>query len=313
MQNNEYKTLDDFLGKDVKSGMVAIVGPPNAGKSTLMNQLLGQKISIVTSKPQTTRNRILGIVNDDAYQIVLLDTPGLHKADEPLNIEMMRVALESLSEVDAVLFLVDVSLPLPPKALAKQREELAGYMEKIESPAILVLNKVDLIDKQKLLPMIESYAKLFPFKAVVPISALNGDGADNLLKEILELIPVGPRYFPEDIPTDATERFLAAEIVREKVFLLTGQELPYSAATLVESFKEDEQKKLITIHATIVVERPSQKGMIIGKGGQKLKQIGTAARKDIEALLGSKVLLKLWVKVKKKWAEDENFLKELGF
>lgn len=313
MQNKEYSSIEDFLGKPVKSGMVAIVGPPNAGKSTLMNQMLGQKISIVSPKPQTTRNKILGIVNDEKYQVVLLDTPGLHKAREPLNIEMMRVALESLTDVDMVLFLVDVSLPLPPKVLEKQREELAGYMENIKSPAILVLNKVDLIDKVKLLPMIESYSNLFPFTAVIPISALRGDGSAHLLAEIVEFLPFGPRYFPEDIPTDSTERFLVAEIVREKVFLQTGQEIPYSTAVLVESFKEDEVKKLITIHATIVVERPSQKGMIIGKGGLKLKQIGISARRDIENLLGSKVLLKLWVKVKKKWSEDERFLKELGF
>lgn len=313
MQNKEYSSIEELLGKPVKSGMVAIVGPPNAGKSTLMNHLLGQKISIVSPKPQTTRNRILGIVNDEKYQVVLLDTPGLHQAREPLNIEMMRVALESLSDVDMVLFLVDVSLPLPDKLRKKQKAELAGYMESIKSPAILVLNKVDLVDKASLLPMIEGYANLFPFNAVVPISALNGDGADNLLDEIVDFLPFGPRYFPEDIPTDASERFLAAEIVREKVFLLTGQEIPYSTAVVVESFKDDEQKNLVTIHASIVVERPSQKGMIIGKGGQKLKQIGTAARKDIETLLASKVLLKLWVKVKKKWSEDSNFLKELGF
>ncbi len=313
MQNKEYSSLEDFLGKPVKSGMVAIVGPPNAGKSTLMNQLLGQKISIVTNKPQTTRNRIIGIINDDAYQIVLLDTPGLHKAREPLNIEMMKVALESLTEVDAVLFLVDVSLPLPDKVRKKQKEELAGYMESINSPAILVLNKVDLLDKEKLLPMIETYSELFPFQAVLPISALTGDGADSVIDEVLQLLPMGPKYFPEDIPTDASERFLTAEIVREKVFLMTGQEIPYSTAVLVESFKEDTKKNLITIHATIVVERPSQKGMVIGKGGKKLKQVGTAARKDIETLLDSKVLLKLWVKVKKKWSEDSNFLKELGF
>lgn len=313
MQNNEFKTLEDFLGKDVKSGMVAIVGPPNAGKSTLMNHMLGQKISIVSPKPQTTRNRILGIVNGDDHQIVLLDTPGLHKADEPLNIEMMKVALESLAEVDAVLFLVDISLPLPERVRKKQKEELAGYMDSIKSPAILVLNKIDLIEREKLLPMISSYAEMFPFKAVVPISALSGDGANHILDEILKLVPMGPRYFPEDIPTDATERFLAAEIVREKVFLQTGQELPYSTAVLIEDFKEEEAKNKVTIHASIVVERSSQKGMMIGKGGSKLKQIGTSARIDIEKLLGAKVNLKLWVKVKKKWAEDSNFLKELGF
>lgn len=289
------------------------MGPPNAGKSTLMNNLLGQKISIVTPKPQTTRNRILGVVNEDDYQIVLLDTPGLHNSRVPLNQEMVRIAMDSLSEVDVVLFLVDISLPLPEKVREEKEKEFAELMKKVTCPAIMVLNKVDLLDKEKLLPMIASYSSLFPFQAVIPLSALKGDGTDNLVQEVLKLLPVGPRYFPEDIPTDATERFLVAEIIREKVFLQTGQEIPYSTAVTIESFKEDTKKKLVTIHATIVIERASQKGIIIGKGGSKLKSIGTAARFDIEKLIGEKVLLKLWVKVKKKWSQDERFLKELGF
>jgi GTP-binding protein Era len=303
----------DLFEKPVKSGMVAIVGPPNAGKSTLMNHLLGQKISIVTAKPQTTRNRIVGIVNDNDYQVVFLDTPGLHKSREPLNVEMVRVAMESLSEVDLVLFLVDVSLPLPEKVQREKAAEHAEYLQRIKCPAIMVLNKIDLIDRKKVLPIIDSYAKLYPFHAVIPVSALGGDGLDSLFAEVLTLLPLGPRYFPEDIPTDASERFLCAEIVREKVFLLTGQEIPYSTAVLIESFKEDDIKKLVTIHAAIVLEKQSQKGIVIGKGGKKLKSIGTAARKDIEALIGEKVLLKLWVKVKKNWSQDERFLKELGY
>ncbi len=303
----------DLFEKPVKSGMVAIVGPPNAGKSTLMNHLLGQKISIVTAKPQTTRNRIVGIVNDTEHQVVFLDTPGLHDAREPLNVEMVRVAMESLTDVDVVLFLVDVSLPLPEKVQEKKAAELAEYMQRIKSPAIMVLNKIDLMDRKKILPFIDSYSKLYPFKAVIPVSALGGDGLDSLFSEILALLPMGPRYFPEDIPTDASERFLCAEIVREKIFLLTGQEIPYSTAVQIESFKEDETKKLVTIHAAIVLEKQSQKGIVIGKGGQKLKSIGIAARKDIEALIGQKVLLKLWVKVKKNWSQDERFLKELGY
>ncbi len=303
----------DLLEKPVKSGMVAIVGPPNAGKSTLMNHLLGQKISIVTSKPQTTRNRIVGIVNDTDHQVVFLDTPGLHEAREPLNVEMVKVAMESLTDVDVVLFLVDVSLPLPEKVQEKKTAELAEYMQRIKSPAIMVLNKIDLMDRKKILPFIDSYSKLYPFKAVIPVSALGGDGLDSLFSEILALLPMGPRYFPEDIPTDSSERFLCAEIVREKVFLLTGQEIPYSTAVLIESFKEDETKKLVTIHAAIVLEKQSQKGIVIGQGGKKLKSIGIAARKDIEALIGQKVLLKLWVKVKKNWSQDERFLRELGY
>nr|WP_228721346.1 GTPase Era [Desulfosediminicola ganghwensis] len=303
----------DMFGKPVKSGMVAIVGPPNAGKSTLMNNLLGQKISIVTPKPQTTRNRILGVVNEDDYQVVLLDTPGLHKSRVPLNQEMVKIAMDSLSDVDVVLFLIDISLPMPEKLRKEKEKEFAEVMKQVKCPAIMVLNKVDLLEKERLLPMLETYSSLFPFKAVIPLSALRGDGTDILLNEILDLLPMGPRYFPEDIPTNATERFLVAEIIREKVFLQTGQEIPYSTAVTIESFKEDSEKKLVTIHATIVLERNSQKGIVIGKGGKKLKSIGTAARIDIEKLIGEKVLLKLWVKIKKKWSEDERFLKELGF
>jgi len=304
----------DLIDKQVKSGLVAIVGPPNAGKSTLMNYFLGQKISIVTAKPQTTRNRIVGIINAPEYQVVFLDTPGLHKSREPLNQEMVKVAMESLTEVDIVLFLVDVSLPMPDKVKREKTAELAEYLKRIKGPAIMVLNKIDLLgDRKKVLPFIDSYGKIFPFQAVIPVSALGGDGMDGLLEEILCLLPLGPRYFPEDIPTDASERFLCAEIVREKVFLLTGQEIPYSTAVLVESFKEDTTKKLVTIHAAIILEKQSQKGIVIGKGGQKLKNIGIAARKDIEALIGERVLLKLWVKVKKNWSQDERFLKELGY
>ncbi len=305
--------MADQENKPIRSGMVAIVGPPNAGKSTLMNGLLEQKISIVSPKPQTTRNRILGIMNGPEYQIVLLDTPGLHKAREPLNQEMVRIAVDSLHEVDAVLYMIDVSLPLPEKLKEEKGQELAGYTEQVRCPVILLLNKVDLLPKEKLLAMIQSYAELFPFHAVIPLSALTGDGTERLLAELLAVLPLGPRYYPEDIPTDATERFLVAEIIREKVFLLTGQEVPYSTAVLIESFKEDPAKGLITIHAAIVLERESQKGIVIGKGGLKLKSIGTAARKDIEMLLDQKVLLKLWVKVKKNWSRDEQFLRELGF
>lgn len=297
--------------KPVKSGVVAIVGPPNAGKSTLMNSLLGQKISIVTPKPQTTRNRIAGIVNDPDYQIVFLDTPGLHKSREPLNVEMLKVAMDSLADVDLVVFLVDVSLPLPEKIRKEKQEEFLSYMGHVKCPAIMILNKIDLIDRINLLPMIESYSELYPFLSVVPLSALHGDGTDNLLNEILGVLPVGPRYYPEDIPTDVSERFLCSEIIREKVFLLTGQEIPYSTAVLIDSFKE-EKNRLVTIHASIVLEKKSQKGIVIGKGGKKLKAIGIAARKDIEILLGEKVLLKLWVKVKKNWSRDSIFLKELG-
>jgi GTP-binding protein Era len=278
-----------------------------------MNYLLGQKISIVSHKPQTTRNRILGVVNGDDHQIVLLDTPGLHKARQPLNREMVRIAMDSLKEVDAILYLIDVSLPLPEKVEQEKNKEMMEQMEGVTAPIILVLNKVDLLEKELLLPMIKRYSELFPFHGVMPLSALTGVGTDELVKEILSILPLGPRYFPEDIPTNASERFLVTEIVREKVFLLTGQEIPYSSAVTLESFQDDTKKQMTTIHASIVLERSSQKGIIIGKGGKKLKSIGIAARKDIEKMLGQKVLLKLWVKVRKNWSKDERFLKELGF
>ncbi len=303
----------DFMNERIRSGMVAIVGPPNAGKSTLMNHLLGQKISIVTPKPQTTRNRILGVVNGDDYQIVLLDTPGLHKAREPLNREMVRIAMDSLNDVDAILYMIDVSLPLPEKKEKEKNREMMEQMDGVAAPVILILNKVDLLEKELLLPMIKRYTELYPFHTVLPLSALTGEGTESVVDELLTILPTGPRYFPEDIPTDASERFLVAEIVREKVFLLTGQEIPYSSAVTIESFKEDPKKQMTTIHATIVLERNSQKGIVIGKGGQKLKSIGIAARKDIEKMLGQKVLLKLWVKVRKNWSKDGRFLKELGF
>lgn len=292
---------------NIKSGMVAIVGPPNAGKSTLLNGLLGQKISIVTPKPQTTRNRIIGILNDPLYQIVMLDTPGLHEAGKPLNQEMVKIAVQSISEVDAILFLVDVSQPVPEK-----QKKAVGYLEGTAIPAILVLNKVDLLHKDQILPMIDMYSKIYPFKAIVPISALKNDGTDLLLQELVNLMPVGPRFYPQDIPTDATERFIVAEIIREKIFFLTGQEIPYSTAVVIENFKEDEKRSLVTIHATIIVEKPSQKSIIIGKKGSKIQQIGKISRQDVEKLLSQRVMLKLWVKVHKNWTSDMRFIRDLG-
>ena len=298
--------IEEDAVQEIKTGIVAIVGPPNAGKSTLLNGLLGQKISIVTPKPQTTRNRIVGILNQADYQIVLLDTPGLHKARQPLNLEMVKIAMESLAGVDVILFLLDISLPLPEKNAAA-----VEYLQNSQSPAILVLNKIDLQDKETLLPMIEAYRKLYPFAAIVPISALFDNGTDILLQETLKHLPIGPRLYPEDIPTDSTERFIVAEMIREKIFLLTSQEIPYATAVTVDSFKEDEHKKLVTIHATIYVEKGSQKGIIIGRKGSMLTSIGKNARYDIEELLDRKVLLKLWVKVRKNWTSDLRFIREL--
>ena len=294
-----------------RSGVVAIVGPPNAGKSTLLNRYLGQKIAIVTPRPQTTRNRILGIVTGPDYQIIMLDTPGLHKARELLNREMVRIAMESLGEADVVLFLADASaFAGNKKKLEKHRQEYTGYLDKVRTPAVLALNKIDLLRKEELLPVIDWYSSLHPFDAVVPISALQGVGTDTLLEELVSRLPEGPQYYPDDIPTDATERFIVAEIIREKIFLLTREEVPYSTAVLIDFFQEE--KNRVTIHATILVERSSQKGIIIGRKGQMLVEIGRSARLEIEELLGCRVVLKLWVKVKKKWTRNEQILKELG-
>ncbi|MEN8190236.1 MAG: GTPase Era [Thermodesulfobacteriota bacterium] len=309
---DEEQWLAEFV-KPVRCGMIAIVGPPNAGKSTLMNSLLGQKISIVTPKPQTTRNRILGVVNDEKYQLILVDTPGLHKPRQPLNREMVRVALESLSDVDGVLYMIDCSKRMTEETEQQNLRSLTATLRTVQCPVFLALNKIDLIEKEKLLHFIELYGKAFDFQAVVPISALRCDGTERLLDELVAVLPMGPRFFPDDIPTDATERFLVAEIVREKVFLLTGSEVPYSSAVVIDSFKEEEARQMVTIHATIILERKSQKGIVIGKGGRKIKEIGSSARKDIERLLGLKVVLKLWVKIRKKWSEDGSFLKEIGF
>lgn len=290
----------------IKSGMVALVGPPNVGKSTLLNCLLGQKISIVSPKPQTTRQRILGIINGSGYQIVLLDTPGLHKGSIPLNVEMAKIARETLGEVDIIVFMVDATMPAPLPG-----SDLTACLTGRGAPAILLINKIDLLRREKLLPLIQAYQGLHDFTAIIPVSALRAEGAEQLLAELLRLLPEGPRLFPDDIPTDASVRSIAAEIIREKVFLLTGEEIPYSTAVVIDRFQEEEH--LVTIDATIIIEKDSQKGMVIGKKGAKLKAIGTAARIDIEELVQGKVMLKLWVKVKKNWTKNASFLKELGF
>ncbi|MEW6426679.1 MAG: GTPase Era [Thermodesulfobacteriota bacterium] len=292
----------------VKCGMVALVGPPNVGKSTLMNTLLGQKISIVSPKPQTTRNRILGIVNGDDHQIVVLDTPGLHRAKSPLNREMMRIALETLPEVDVIVFMVDATLPPPAKETSPTR-----YLEKSDKPCVLLLNKVDLIAKERLLPLLQIYGQLHPFTAMIPVSALAADGIDEFLAELKRLLPEGQRLYPEDIPTDASERFIVGELIREKVFLLTREEIPYATAVTVDSFQEPADGGAVTIHATIMVEKQSQKGIIIGKQGSMLKRIGEQARREIEKLLDQKVMLKLWVRVQKDWTSDPRVLRDLGF
>ncbi len=302
--------------QEYHSGVVAVIGPPNAGKSTLLNRYLQQKIAIVTPLPQTTRNRILGIVTGANYQIIMLDTPGLHKAKEMLNREMVRIAMDTLSEADTVLFLADAqafrAIMFDKKKVERLKEEYGQYFSKIQCPAVLALNKVDLLKKEQLLPMIDWFTSLHPFTAVVPISALAGDGTEILLDTLVQGLPPGPQYYPDDIPTDSTERFIVAELIRERIFLRTRQEVPYSTAVLIDSFKENPQGGPVIIHATIIVERGSQKGIIIGKQGKMLGDIRKAASREIEKMLGCKVQLKLWIKVKKKWTSNEQILRELG-
>lgn len=304
--------MDPFEPDLVTAGMAALIGPANAGKSTLLNRLVGQKVSIVTPKPQTTRNRIAGVVSGAGYQIVFLDTPGLHRSTAPLNRELDRIARASLAEVEAVVFMLDASRERAGSGDPSGRDEWRRLLEPVRSPVFLVLNKIDLVAAGELLPIIDAAAGLHPFRAVIPLSARTGDGCSILVEELLGVLPRGLRIYPEDVPTDASVRFLSSEIIREKVFLETGQEIPYASAVLIDSFSEDEERGLVDIHATIYVERQSQKRIVIGSGGAKLKAIGAAARKEIAAMLEARVALHLWVKVRKRWSSDGRFLREMG-
>jgi GTP-binding protein Era len=291
-----------------KSGFIALIGRPNAGKSTLLNRLLGQKLAIISSKPQTTRNRILGIKNLPQGQIIFLDTPGIHRSQSRLNQAMVKTALATYREVDGICFLIEADHPENP-----ENEFILETLQEVGKPIFLLINKIDLIAKGDLLPMMERFSRRRPFAQIIPISALKGDGADILIRELLETLPEGPRLFPEDLITDLSERFLTAELIREKVFRLTREEIPYATAVEVEEFKEREEKNLIAIKATIQVERESQKGVLIGKKGQMLKEIGRLAREDLEALLAARVFLELWVKVERNWREDPRALRRMGF
>ncbi len=290
-----------------KSGFAAIIGRPNAGKSTLLNRLLGEKVAIISDKPQTTRNRILGIKNHPAGQIIFWDTPGIHHARSKLNQAMVRAALKTYDEVDAICFLIEADRPD-----REENELILKTLGPVKKPLFLIINKIDLIPKENLLPIIEDYSRRRTFEKVIPLSALLGDGVDILVTELLRVLPQGPKLFPEDMITDRPERFLAAEFIREKVFLLTREEIPYATAVEVEEFAEKAEKKLIVIKATIQVEKDSQKGILIGDKGRMLKEIGRLAREEMEALFGAKIFLELWVKVEKNWREDPRALRRLG-
>ncbi len=291
-----------------RSGFVAILGAPNAGKSTLLNRLLGQKISITSKKPQTTRNRILGVVHRTGSQMVFLDTPGIHRAKNPLNARIVDAALSTLSEVDLVLLVVDSQTP---DELSEQL--LRDKLSQQRIPVLLALNKIDQVQRPALLSQIERWSGLSPFAAVVPISAKNGEQVDRLMDAMEAILPAGAPFFPPESVTDLPTRFIAAEMIREKVIRLTGQEIPYAVAVTIDSFKEDKKGALIRIHATIHVERDSQKGIVIGRQGAKLKQIGEAARQEIEKMLDTNVFLKLFVRVQKNWTRDTKALRKFGY
>lgn len=293
--------------KKFKSGFVAIVGRPNVGKSTLMNQIIGQKIAIMSDKPQTTRNKIHGVYTSEEMQIVFLDTPGIHKRQSKLGDFMNSTALNTLGEVEAVLFLVDAA-----EGLGGGDRFIAERMKEVRTPVILVLNKIDRIVPEQLLPMIDEYRKLHDFTEIIPISAKMGNNVDTLLEQISKYLPQGPQYYPDDQITDHPEQFVCAELIREKILNLTREEVPHSIAVSIEDMRV-ESNGFVRMSAVIFVERDSQKGIIIGKQGALLKEVGKLARHDIENLLGSKIFLELWVKVKKDWRNQDRVLKDLGF
>ena len=289
------------------SGFVAIIGRPNVGKSTLLNHIVGQKIAITSPKPQTTRNRILGIQNLENAQVLFVDTPGIHEAHSPLNRYMVDQARSAALDVDVVLWLVEADRPVDTDPM------IPKLLEKSTRPVLLVINKIDTIPKDKLLPLIAAYSKICPFASIVPISALKGDGVEALMSEIPQLLPEGPRYYPEDQLTDVPERFIVAEMIREQILMRTKDEVPYGVAILVERFQENPVKNMVGIDAVINVERDSQKGILIGKGGAMLRQIGQGARKEIERMLGVKVHLQLFVRVQKNWTSSGRMMKEFGY
>jgi len=295
------------VSQPFKSGFAAIVGRPNVGKSTLLNRITGHKIAIVSDKPQTTRNRIRGVYTDENAQIVFLDTPGIHKPFSKLGDYMVKAAEGALDEVDVVLFLTDVS------------EELGGgdryiieRLKNVKTPVILVLNKIDKVPRDGVLPVIDKYRQLHDFTEIVPVSAVRGDNVERLLELVIRYLPEGPMFYPAGQVTDHPERFICAELIREKILLLTREEVPHSVAVDIERMETD-GRGLVRIGAVIYVERESQKGILIGKGGAMLKEIGRLAREEMERLLGSKIFLELWVKVKKDWRNHEAFLKSLGY
>jgi GTP-binding protein Era len=290
-----------------RSGFVAIVGAPNVGKSTLLNQLLGEKVAITTPKPQTTRRQVKGILTGDKFQIVFVDTPGIHESERPLNKILVHWATKALADVDTVVFVVDVT-----RRRRGQEFAILDLLRKVGQPVVLVLNKIDRVAKETLLPIIDELKDAYPFEAIVPISAKYESGAYYVLDEILRLLSEGPQFFNGAVITDQSRDDLVAEFIREKIFLLAEQEIPYSTAVHVENIEDNQEQQITKISATVFVERPSQKGIIIGKDGRFIKKIGILAREELESLWGKKVYMDLRVKVLKDWSRDESALRRLG-
>ncbi|MGG3557352.1 GTPase Era [Peribacillus frigoritolerans] len=302
------KLFDDTQVKGYKSGFISIIGRPNVGKSTFLNRVIGQKIAIMSDKPQTTRNKVQGVLTQNDSQMIFIDTPGNHKPKHKLGDFMMKVATNTLKEVDLILFMINAT-----EGYGRGDEFIIEKLQSVKTPVFLVVNKIDAMHPDDLLPIIEKYQQLYPFAAVVPISALEGNNVDTLLEQIKEHLPEGPQFYPADQVTDHPERFIISELVREKVLHLTREEIPHSVAVVIDSIKKMDNSDTINVMATIVVERDSQKGIVIGKQGKMLKEVGSRARVDIENLLGSKVFLELWVKVQKDWRNKASQLRDYGF
>lgn len=290
-----------------KSGFVAIIGRPNVGKSSLLNKLLGYKVVITSSKPQTTRNSIKGILSGENYQIIFIDTPGIHKPRNELGQYMVRKAEQSLNEVDAVLFLTDEG------GLGGGDKHIIKSLRNIQTPIILAINKIDLVTKDEVNQLMETYQKAFDFDDIIPISVLKDENLDTLLDSLIKLLPEGPQYYPDEMVTDQPERFILGELIREKVLELTEEEVPHGVAVEVEEIQERENEEMVYVRATVYCEKKSHKGILIGKGGRMLKQIGKNSRKEIEKLLGTKIFLDLWIKVKKNWRKNQAYVKNLGY
>ncbi len=294
------------MSNKFKSGFAAIIGMPNVGKSTLLNTIAGQKIAIISDKPQTTRNKILAIHTTDEYQIVFTDTPGIHKPKSKLGEFMVKMANESMNEMDVILFVVDATKPI-----AAMEKDIAKNIGKAGVPAILIINKVDCVKKDQLLPIIADYSNLHEFESIVPLSAKSGDGVELLLKDIEELLEEGPKFYYDDMITDQPEKQIAAEIIREKLLWLLDKEVPHGIAIEIEKMQEKE--KITNIYATIYCEKASHKGIVIGKNGDMLKKVGQLARADIEEMLEKKVYLELWVRVKNDWRNSDRMIKNFGY